>query len=286
MWWAPGPRRRGSTPRRLLEAACPLSSRRRVPGPGPGSIVRRVFNRHHILAEARRHLLETLRGRAFAPGLDTYITDKALTRHSRRLTAVRGGRPDPAPELLSYTGDFAWPKRWWIAGTDGKPPRESSRYERAQLASLALQNAIRAARTTGPTVPDGAPAATGTTVLTEHRDQDEHDQAPPYAVDHPGRDAALTPKQRAEATQAHLQAAMPEEYLGGRTTDPATWLRTPENLARFAKFTLEAEARRRLFERPQPDPDAGTDAPAPAPADQHQRPNPGPGPSKGATPGR
>lgn len=245
--------------------------------------VRRVFNRHHILAEARRHLLETLRGRAFAPCLDTYIADKVLARHARRLTPVKEGRPDPAPELLTYTAGFAWPKRWWIAGTDGRPPRESSRYERAQVASLAVQNAIRAARTTAPPAPDGAPATAGTTMPTEHRGQDEYDQAPPHAVDHPGRDAALTPKQRAEATQAHLQAAMPEEYLEGRTTDPATWLRTPENLTRLAKFTQEAEARRRLFERTQPDPDTATDAPAPA--DQHQRQNLGPGQNRGPTPG-
>ncbi|MFI9213963.1 hypothetical protein ACIGW7_38275 [Streptomyces sp. NPDC053253] len=79
--------------------------------------VRRVFNRHHILAEARRHLLET-RGRAFDPGLDTCIADQALARHSRRLTAAQQGSPDPAPELLNYTGDFAWPTRWWIARAD------------------------------------------------------------------------------------------------------------------------------------------------------------------------
>ncbi|MFC8765080.1 MobF family relaxase [Streptomyces sp. NPDC057193] len=135
--------------------------------------VRRVFNRHHILAEARRHLLETLRGRAFAPGLDTHIADKALARHGRRLTPVTEGRPDPAPELLNYTGAFAWPRRWWIAGADGKPPRESSRYERAQAASLAVQKAIRAARTTLPTISDEASAATGTATLAEQRNQDE-----------------------------------------------------------------------------------------------------------------
>lgn len=246
--------------------------------------VRRVFNRHHILAEARRHLLETLRGRSFAPGLDTYIADKALARHSRRLTPVKEGRRDPAPELLSYTGDFAWPKRWWISGADGTPPRESSRYERAQVANLAVQNAIRVARTAAPAVSGGAPAATGAATLTGHHDQGERDPAPPHAVDPPGREAALTPKQRAEATQAHLQAAMPEEYLDGRTTDAATWLRTPENLARFAKFTLEADARRRLLERTQPDPEAGTDTPAPA--DQHHRQDPRPGQGRGSAPGR
>ncbi|MFI0756756.1 hypothetical protein ACH4PX_05150 [Streptomyces anulatus] len=38
------------------------------------------------------------------------------------------------------------------------------------------------------------------------------------------------------------------EYLEGRTTDRETWLRTPENLERFAAFTREANARRRAIE--------------------------------------
>lgn len=45
------------------------------------------------------------------------------------------------------------PRRF--GGTDGKPPRESSRYERARVASLALQNAICNARTEAA-VRDGA----------------------------------------------------------------------------------------------------------------------------------
>ncbi|MFD7961324.1 MobF family relaxase [Streptomyces zaomyceticus] len=246
--------------------------------------VRRVFNRHHILAEARRHLLETLRGRAYAPGLDTYIADLALARHSRRLTAVLEDRPDPAPELINYTGDFAWPTRWWIAGADGTPPRESSRYERAQVASLAVQKAIRVTRTTLPTMSGEAPAATGAATLTEGYDQGEHDPAPPHGVDHPGRDAALVPKQRADAVHAHQHAAMPQEHLEGRTTDPATWLRTPENLARLAKFTLIVEARRRLLERTQPDPVADVDTPVPV--DQRQHQSSGPDQGGGVVPGR
>ncbi|MFC8795792.1 hypothetical protein [Streptomyces cinereoruber] len=211
-------------------------------------------------------------GRAFAPGLDIYITKKALARHACRLTPVKEGRSDPASELLTYTADFTWPKRWWIAGTDGTPPRESSRYERARVASLAVQNAIRAARTTAPTAPtapDGAPAAAGTTTVTEHRDQEEHDPAPPHAVDHPGRDTALTPKQRAEATQAHLQAAMLEEYLEGRTTDAGTWLRTPENLERLAAFTRVADARRRAYEDNKPP--AAPDVPADGHRQEHEQ---------------
>ncbi|MFB7919251.1 hypothetical protein [Streptomyces sp. NPDC056061] len=194
--------------------------------------IRRAFARH-VLAEARRHLLETLRGRAFVPGLDDYITDEALSRHSRRLTVPRKGRRAPAPDQLTYTADFTWPHRWWIASTDGKTPQESSRYERARVASLALQNAIRTTRS-AHAARDDAPAATTSDM--------------PHAVDHPGQDASLTPAQRAVAIQAHQQAAMPQEYLEGRTTDPATWIRTPENLERLAALTHAANARRRAIE--------------------------------------
>ncbi|MFE6766676.1 hypothetical protein [Streptomyces sp. NPDC057689] len=48
----------------------------------------------------------------------------------------------------------------------------------------------------------------------------------PIAVIHPGRDAAPPLAQQVAAVQAHQQAAMPEDYLEGRPTDPATWLRT------------------------------------------------------------
>ncbi|MFH8371378.1 MobF family relaxase [Streptomyces sp. NPDC018031] len=231
------------------------------------STVRGKFARRHILAEARRHLLETLRGQEFTRGLDDYIADRALSDHSRQSTAPKPGRRTPAADQLFYTADFTEPERWWIAGTDGKPPRESSRYERARVASLAVQNAIRAARTPPAAAQDDAPAATASAgVHTE----DHHDQAsdPPHAVDHPGRDAVPTPAQRAAAVQAHQQAAMPEEYLEGRTTDPATWLRTPENLERLAAFTRTANARRRAFEA-RPKPEQPADVVKPADQQQH-----------------
>jgi hypothetical protein len=172
------------------------------------------------------------------------------------------GRRAPAPDQLTYTADFAWPARWWIAGTDGKPPRAATRYERARVASLALQNAIRASRAAPVPVPDGAPAATV-----------------PHAVDHPGRDAALTPAQRAAAVHAHQQAAMPE-LLEGRTTDPATWMRTPENLNRLTALTREADARRRALA------DREQNAPATDPASQQQHQQPGPEHGQGPGPGR
>ncbi|MFF0000943.1 hypothetical protein [Streptomyces avermitilis] len=198
------------------------------------STVRGVFSRRHVLAEARRHLMETLRGLAYVRGIDSHIADRALERYGRQLTVPQKGRRTPAPDQLSYTADFAWPIRWWIAGADGKPPRESSRYERARVASLALQNAIRATLTAPPAVRDEAPAATTS--------------AAPHAVDHPGRDAARTPAQRAAAIQAHQQAAMPQEYLEGRTTAPETWMTSPQNLARIAALTYAAEARGRTVE--------------------------------------
>ncbi|MEU4655048.1 MobF family relaxase [Streptomyces sp. NPDC023723] len=205
--------------------------------------VRGVFSRRHVLAEARRHLLETLRGRAYVPGIDSHIADRALERYSRQLTVPQKGRRAPAPDQLSYTAEFTTPSRWWVAGTDGKP-RESTRYERARVASLALQNAIRAALT-APPARDEAPAATASAAPPPTGD---HDQAAPHGVDHPGRVAAQTAAQRAAAIHAHQQAAMPQEYLEGRTTDPATWLTSPQNLARIAALTRAAEARGRTVE--------------------------------------
>ncbi|MFJ4972707.1 MobF family relaxase [Streptomyces sp. NPDC088755] len=241
--------------------------------------VRNSFARRHVLAEARRHLMETLRGRAFTRGLDDYIADAALSRHSSQLTVELKGRRAPTPDRLTYTADFAWPHRWWIAGTDGKPPRESSRYERARVASLALQNAIRDARILS-SVRDEAPAATASAAT--RADDQNHDQAAPHAVDHPDRDAALTPAQQATAVHVHQQAAMPEEYLEGRTTDPATWLYTPKNLARLAAFTVASEARSRIIaDGPQPKPPT-KDAADPARQQQHHTTQP----DQGGGPGR
>ncbi|MFF0837655.1 MULTISPECIES: MobF family relaxase [unclassified Streptomyces] len=213
--------------------------------------VRGTFARRHVLAEARRHLLETLRGQQFTRGLDDYIANRALSHHSRQLTVPRPGRRMPAPDQLTYTADFAGPARWWIAGADGKPPRTATRYERAKVASLAMQNAIRATRT--------APAA----ALTDH-----HGQAADvrYGANHPRRDAVLTPAQRTIAVNARHQAAMPEEgYLKGRTTDPETWMRTPANLERLAAIARAADSRRRALE------DREVPAPAADPVDPRRQ---------------
>ncbi|MGV9884835.1 relaxase domain-containing protein [Streptomyces sp. NPDC003006] len=212
------------------------------------STVRGKFARRHVLAEARRHLLETLRGQEFTRGLDDYIATRTLSDYSRQSTVPQPGRRTPAADQVFYKADFAEPDRWWIVGADGEPPRESSRYERARVASLAVRNAIRAARP-AHAAQDDAPAVTASDAAQaddQHRDQPSD---APHSVDHPDRDAALIPAQRAAAIHAHQQAAMPQEYLEGRTTDPATWLRTPENLERLAAFTHVANARRRTIEK-------------------------------------
>ncbi|MEV7004107.1 hypothetical protein AB0N62_41680 [Streptomyces sp. NPDC093982] len=154
------------------------------------------------------------------------------------------------------------PHRWCFAGANGKPPRESNRYERTRVTGLAPQNAIRDARTE-PAARDNAPAATVS--ATARADEHSHDQeaVATHALDHRGPDAALTPAQRAAAVHAHQQAAMPKEYLEGRTTDPATWMRTLENLDRLATITRAANVHRREIE--------DREFPAAAPADPHRQ---------------
>ncbi|WEO92698.1 MobF family relaxase [Streptomyces sp. FXJ1.172] len=237
--------------------------------------VRGTFARRHVLAEAHRHLLETLRGREFTRGLDDDIADAALSRHSRQLTVPQAGRRTPAPDQLTYTADFVWPGRWWIVGADGKPPRAATRYERAKVASLAVQNAIRAASTV-PAALDDAPAAAASAGARAYGHHHDRAADAPHGVDHPGRDAALTPAQRATAVHVHQQAAMPEEHLEGRTTDPATWMRTPKNLERLAALTRAADARRREME--------GRELPADPHRQEHEQQHQRPGRGQGFQP--
>ncbi|MFB6717658.1 MULTISPECIES: hypothetical protein [unclassified Streptomyces] len=75
---------------------------------------------------------------------------------------------------------------------------------------------------------------------------------------------------------------MPQEHLEGRTTDPATWMRTPESLERLAAFTRAANARRRAIEggeipAPVADPAGPVDRRRQEHEQQHQQPGPGQG---------
>ncbi|GAA3914535.1 hypothetical protein GCM10023084_77730 [Streptomyces lacrimifluminis] len=58
--------------------------------------VRGKCARRHVLAEARRHLLETLRGQEFTRGLDDYISGRALSDRSRQSTVPQPGHRIPA----------------------------------------------------------------------------------------------------------------------------------------------------------------------------------------------
>ncbi|MER6523046.1 hypothetical protein ABT246_40325 [Streptomyces sp. NPDC001553] len=104
-------------------------------------------------------------------------------------------------------------------------------------------------------------------------------------ANHPGRAATLTPEQRAGAIHAQQQAAMPQEYLEGRTTDPATWMTSPQNLARIAALTRAAEARSRTVEEQADQTKQATQAPA-ADAGRQQQRHPTAQPDQGRGPGR
>ncbi|MFF8931536.1 hypothetical protein ACF1AO_30205 [Streptomyces longwoodensis] len=100
---------------------------------------------------------------------------------------------------MTYTADFPVPHRWWIAPAEGTPPRESNRYERARVASLAVQNAMRDARIRAATATATEAATSAASAPADHLDLEGETASAPHAVDHPGRDAALTPAQRAAA---------------------------------------------------------------------------------------
>lgn len=71
------------------------------------------------------------------------------------------------------------------------------------------------------------------------------------------------------------------ELLEGRTTDPATWMSTPENLARLAAFKREADARSRALA----DHDREQKSPAAYPGNQQQHNQQAPArPSQGLQP--
>ncbi|MEN8651729.1 hypothetical protein ABCR94_14150 [Streptomyces sp. 21So2-11] len=79
---------------------------------------------------------------------------------------------------------------------------------------------------------------------------------------------------------------MPQEYLEGRTTDPETWITSPQNLARIAAHTRAAEARGRMVEEQAQRVDQAKEpAPAADPGSQQQRhPTAQPDQGRGAGP--
>ncbi|MFD5474454.1 MobF family relaxase [Streptomyces sp. NPDC127105] len=102
-------------------------------------VMRGAFARHHLLAEARRHLAYALRGRPHQPGLDERIVQAAVDDHTR---SVGRGRKMTADLRALYPGD-----------TEDQAvlrpltrSRTAAPYERARLAAGALAARVRAAR--------------------------------------------------------------------------------------------------------------------------------------------
>ncbi|MFE5669229.1 MobF family relaxase [Streptomyces niveus] len=101
-------------------------------------VMRGAFKRHHLLAEARRHLTYVLRGRPHQPGLDEQIVQAAVANYTRPV----GRRMMTADLRALYPRD--------IEGQAMVRPltrnRMASRYERARLAAGALTARVNAAR--------------------------------------------------------------------------------------------------------------------------------------------
>ncbi|MET8615874.1 MobF family relaxase [Streptomyces misionensis] len=102
-------------------------------------VMRGAFARHHLLAEARRHLAYALRGRPHQPGLDERIVQAAIDGYTR---PVGRGRRMTADLRALYPGDT-------LDQAVLRPLTRSctaTQYERARLAADALAARVRAAR--------------------------------------------------------------------------------------------------------------------------------------------
>jgi conjugative relaxase-like TrwC/TraI family protein len=101
-------------------------------------VMRGAFERHHLLAEARRHLSYILRGRPHQPGLDEQIVQTAIDDYTR-----------PAGRWM-MTADL---RALYPHDTEDQAvlrpltrKRSASQYERARLAAAALTARAHAAR--------------------------------------------------------------------------------------------------------------------------------------------
>ncbi|MFJ9634740.1 MobF family relaxase [Streptomyces sp. NPDC101175] len=102
-------------------------------------VMRGAFKRHHLLAEARRHLAYVLRGRPHEPGLDDQIVQTVVDDYTR-----------PVGRGLKMTADL---RALYPRDTEDQAVlrpmtrrRSAPQYERARLAAGALAARVRAAR--------------------------------------------------------------------------------------------------------------------------------------------
>ncbi|MDX2915998.1 MobF family relaxase [Streptomyces griseiscabiei] len=102
-------------------------------------VMRGAFKRHHLLAEARRHLAYALRGRPHEPGLDDQIVQTVVDDYTRPVGRGRMMTADLRALYPSDTEDQAVLRPLTRRRT--APP-----YERARLAAGALAARVRAAR--------------------------------------------------------------------------------------------------------------------------------------------
>jgi hypothetical protein len=101
-------------------------------------VMRGAFKRHHLLAEARRHLAYVLRGRPHRPGLDEQIVQAVVDAYTR----PAGRRMMTADLRALYPRDTE--DQAVLRPLTRK--RTASPYERARLASGALRARVHAVR--------------------------------------------------------------------------------------------------------------------------------------------
>ncbi|MFJ7905148.1 MobF family relaxase [Streptomyces sp. NPDC096198] len=102
-------------------------------------VMRGAFKRHHLLAEARRHLAYVLRGRLHQPGLDEQIVQTVVDDYTR-----------PVGRGLKMTADL---RALYPRDTEDQAvlrpltrKRSAPQYERARLAADALATRVHATR--------------------------------------------------------------------------------------------------------------------------------------------
>ncbi|MFH8470572.1 MobF family relaxase [Streptomyces sp. NPDC017991] len=102
-------------------------------------VMRGAFKRHHLLAEARRHLAYVLRGRPHRPGLDEQIVQAVVDDYTR---PVGRGRMMTADLRVLYPRDTE--DQTVLRPLTRK--RTAPPYERARLAAGALRTRVQAVR--------------------------------------------------------------------------------------------------------------------------------------------
>jgi hypothetical protein len=102
-------------------------------------VMRGAFKRHHLLAEARRHLAYALRGRPHQPGLDNQIVQTVVDDYTRPVGRGRRMTADLRALYPRDTEDQAVLRPL-------TRNRSAPLYERARLAAGALTARVHAAR--------------------------------------------------------------------------------------------------------------------------------------------